>query len=164
MADVNGDNKPSTAMVAPAASNRGEHFLPGMIDGQCTSVGYADSSDTAVCLAGACSTIEIVQKSCQQSWTCFLLSGMLWPRWPSAADMRAGRVFALQKPVTWRMRAQAPGGPLMQIEYDVPQGSRELRPLASALARLALLFPTAVVLAIGDMNSGGGDLRRVQGG
>lgn len=52
----------------------------------------------------------------------------------------------------------------MQIEYDVPQGSRELRPLASALARLALLFPTTVVLAIGDMNSGGGDLRRVQGG
>ena len=70
----------------------------------------------------------------------------------------------MQKPAAWRMRAQAPGAPLMQIEYGVQQGSRELRPLASALARLALLFPTTVVLAIGDMNSGGGDLRRVQVG
>jgi hypothetical protein len=163
MAGVNGHNKSSTAMVVPAASDRGEHFLPGMIDEQCTSIGYADSSDTAVCLAGACSTIEIVQTSCQQSWTCFLLSGMLWPRWPSAADMRAGYVFAMPKPAAWRMRAQAPGAPLMQIEYGVLQRLRELRS-SSALARLALLFPTDVVRAIGDMNSAGGDLRRVQVG
>jgi hypothetical protein len=151
-------------MVVPAASDRGEHFLPGMIDGQCTSITYADSSDTAVCLVGACSMIGIVQTSCQQSWTCFLLSGLLWPRWPSVPDMRAGYVFAMQKPASWRLCVQTPSVMRMQIEYGVQQGSRELRPLASALARLALLFPTAVVLAIGDMNSGGGDLRRVQVG
>jgi hypothetical protein len=162
MAGVNGGNNPSTAMVVPAASDRGEHFLPGMIDGQCTSITYADSSDTAVCLVGACSMIGIVQTSCQQSWTCFLLSGLLWPRWPSVPDMRAGYVFAMQKPASWRLCVQTPSVMRMQIEYGVQQGSRASPALAIAWA--ALLFPTDVLLAIGDMNSTGEDLKRVQGG